>query len=52
MDSYVSKPIRSKELFQQIYASTQLQGPAQSSVVLIKETSSGLPVEVSGADPR
>jgi len=52
MDSYVSKPIRSKELFQQIYACTQLLGPAQASGVLIKETSSGLPVEVSGADPR
>jgi len=52
MDSYVSKPIRSKELFREIYACTQLLGPAQSSGVLIKEANSGLPVEVSGADPR
>jgi len=52
MDSYVAKPIRSKELFQQIYACAQLPGLAQSSGVLIKETSAGLPAEVSAAHPR
>ena len=52
MDSYVSKPIRPEELFKEIYACAQPLGPQPSSVVLIKETEPGLPVEVSAVNPR
>jgi signal transduction histidine kinase/CheY-like chemotaxis protein/ligand-binding sensor domain-containing protein len=38
MDSYVSKPIRPEELFQEIYACTQPPGPAGPSTALTKES--------------
>jgi len=52
MDSYVSKPIRPEELFKEIYACAHPLGPERASVVVIKETGSGLPAEVSAANPR